>query len=301
MPLGMRPDVEFRISMAGAQEKAALLWHDGRWHLPSGVTPTSHILKLPIGTIAHSGLDLSDSVENEWLCHLILREYGIPVASAEMKAFDGVKVLVVERFDRRWAEDGSWLIRLPQEDMCQALGVAPALKYESDGGPGIQEIMTFLLGSADALRDRRVFMQTQLLFWLLAAIDGHAKNFSVFIRPGGEFSLTPMYDVLSAYPLVAKGQLEPRRVKMAMAVNGRNRHYEHASIRYRHLLTTAQRSNVSYEEMTLIIDELLDRMDDVITAVAARLPGDFPDEIAAGIFGGMRQSRDRLVSQRHER
>jgi len=301
MPLGMRPDVDFRISMAGAQEKTALLRLNDRWCLPSGVTPTSHILKLPIGRIEHSGMDLSDSVENEWLCHLILREYGVPVANAEMKVFEGAKALVVERFDRRWAEDGSWLIRLPQEDMCQAMGVAPALKYESDGGPGIQEIMTFLLGSADALEDRQVFVRVQVLFWLMAAIDGHAKNFSIFIRPRGEFSLTPMYDVLSAYPLVAKGQLDPRRLRMAMAVSGKHRRYEHISIRYRHWLTTAQRSNVAPEEMTLIINELLDRMDDIITAVTSRLPRDFPGEVAAAIFDGMRQSRDRLTSQKHER
>ena len=301
MPLGMRPDSEFRISMAGAQEKTALLWLNDRWCLPSGSTPTSHILKLPIGTIAHSGMDLSESVENEWLCHLILREYGVPVANAEMKVFDGVKALVVERFDRRWSEDGSWLIRLPQEDMCQAMGVAPALKYESDGGPGIQEIMTFLLGSADPLGDRQVFARTQVLFWLMGAIDGHAKNFSIFIRPRGEFSLTPMYDVLSAYPLVAKGQLDSRKLRMAMAVSGKNRRYEHISISYRHWLTTAQRSNVSPGEMTLIIDELLDRMDDIITAVASRLPHDFPGEAADSIFEGMRQSRERLASQKYER
>ena len=301
MPLGMRPDVEFRISMAGAQEKTALLWLNDRWCLPSGVTPTSHILKLPIGTITHSGIDLSDSVENEWLCHLILKEYGIPVANTEMKVFDKVKVLVVERFDRRWAEDRTWLIRLPQEDMCQAMGVAPALKYESDGGPGIQQIMAFLLGSADALGDRRVFMQVQVLFWLLAAIDGHAKNFSIFIRPHGEFSLTPVYDVFSAYPLVAKGQLDPRRLRMAMAVSGRNRRYEHISICYRRWLTTAQRGNVSHEEMMFIIDELLDRMNDIITAVESKLPRDFPGEVAQSIFNGMRQSRDRLASQKYER
>ena len=300
MPLGMRPDVDFRISMAGAQEKTALLRLNDRWCLPSGVTPTSHILKLPIGTIAHSGIDLADSVENEWICHLILREYGVPVANAEMKAFDGVKVLVVERFDRRWAEDRSWLIRLPQEDMCQAMGVAPALKYESDGGPGIQQIMSLLLGSADPLGDRRVFMKVQVLFWLLAAIDGHAKNFSIFIRPRGEFSLTPMYDVLSAYPFVAKGQLDPHRLSMAMAVSGRNRRYEHRSIRYRHWLATAKTSNVSPQEMTLIIDELLDGMDDILTAVESKLPRDFPGEVAASIFGGMLQSRDQLASQRHE-
>jgi serine/threonine-protein kinase HipA len=79
MPLGMNDD-EFRISIAGAQEKTALLRMNDRWYRPAGVTPTSHIFKLPIGRIAHSGMDLTDSVENEWLCHLILKAYGIPVA-----------------------------------------------------------------------------------------------------------------------------------------------------------------------------------------------------------------------------
>ena len=71
-PLGMDRKFDFRISIAGAQEKTALLWHNNKWHLPHGVTPTSHIIKLPIGKIKHSGIDLSDSVENEWLCLQIL-------------------------------------------------------------------------------------------------------------------------------------------------------------------------------------------------------------------------------------
>ncbi|WP_157698799.1 hypothetical protein [Geobacter sp. DSM 9736] len=85
-----------------------------------------------------------------------------------------------------------------------------------------------------------------------------------------------------------------------MAISGRNCRYEHVSIRYRHWLTTARRSKVSPAEMALIVDEVLDRMDDVITAVESGLPRDFPEEVAAGIFGGMWQSRDRLASQKHE-
>ncbi|WP_051284442.1 HipA domain-containing protein [Desulforegula conservatrix] len=74
-------------------------------------------------------MDLTDSVENEWLCHLILKDYGIPVADAEIGHFEDIKALIVKRFDRRWADDHSWMIRLPQEDMCQALKIPPALKY----------------------------------------------------------------------------------------------------------------------------------------------------------------------------
>lgn len=299
MPLGMGRDHDFRISIAGAQEKTAFLWFNNSWCRPVGVTPTSHIFKLPIGRILHSGMDLSDSVENEWLCHLILRTYGLPVANAEMRSFDGVKVLVVERFDRRWAEDGSWLIRLPQEDMCQALGVPPALKYEADGGPGIERIMHLLLGSSDALADRRTFMTMQILFWLLAAIDGHAKNFSIFLQPGGSYQLTPAYDIMSAFPLVAKHQLEQQNLKMAMAAKGTDRHYQWTRIMYRHWISTAQHCRFPVDEMTAVTDDILERMDDVIREVAGELPQSFPEETSESIFQGMRNARDRLVRSRN--
>lgn len=299
MPLGMGRDRDFRISIAGAQEKTAFLLHEDKWCLPVGTTPTSHIFKLPIGMIVHSGMDLSDSVENEWLCHLILKEYGLSVAHAEIRTFDNVKVLVVERFDRRWAEDRSWLIRLPQEDMCQALGVPPALKYESDGGPGMERIMTLLLGSSEGLTDRKTFMTLQVLFWLMGAIDGHAKNFSVFLMPGGNYRLTPAYDVISAYPLLAKRQLKRQNLKMAMAVKGKSSHYQWQKILHRHWLSMAARCRFPVEEMAAVIDELLERMDEVIANVSSRLPASFPSDVGAAIFDGMRDARDRMIRSKN--
>lgn len=299
MPLGMGADTEFRISLAGAQEKTALLRLDGKWHRPLRATPTTHIFKLPIGRIEHSDMDLSDSVENEWLCHLILKAYGIPVAGAEIATFDGIKALVVERFDRRWAEDRSWVIRLPQEDLCQALGVPPALRYESDGGPGIERIMELLFGSSEGLTDRRTFMTTQVVFWLLGAIDGHAKNFSIFLLPGGGFRLTPAYDILSAHPLGGRRQLDQVNLTMAMAVRGKNRHYDWAGILHRHWLGTAQACRFPAEEMEDIIDDLLERMDEVTRTVMDQLPPSFPADIAGPILDGMREARDRLVRSRH--
>jgi len=295
MPLGMREDKEFRISLAGAQEKTALLKHKGEWHLPLGATPTSHIFKLPIGRIEHSGMDLSDSVENEWLCHAILKAYDIPVANTEMMSFDGTKALVVERFDRRWSTDESWLIRLPQEDMCQALNIPPALKYESDGGPGIEQIMELLLGATDSLADRRLFMTANLVFWLLAAIDGHAKNFSIFLLSGGGFQLTPLYDVISGYPLITKKQLEQRRLKMAMALTGKNRHYNWNAMLHRHWLSTAKKCHFPVGAIEEIIAEILGRLDLVIDQVSNQLPETFPDAIAEPIFSGMRNARDKLA------
>ncbi|MEZ4484341.1 MAG: type II toxin-antitoxin system HipA family toxin [Syntrophotaleaceae bacterium] len=294
MPLGMRAEKEFRISVAGAQEKTALLRLRNEWHLPLGTTPTSHIFKLPIGRIEHQDMDLSDSVENEWLCHTILKAYGISVANTEMASFAGTKVLVVERFDRRWSSDKTWLIRLPQEDMCQALNVPPALKYESDGGPGIEQIMELLFGSINGLEDRKTFMTQVFLFWVMGAIDGHAKNFSIFLGPGGGFHLTPAYDVMSAYPLIAKGQYEKRRMAMAMSLKGKNRHYKWEKMARRHWLATAKKCNFPEDEMTQIIERILGEMDRVVEQVGSILPQGFPDEVATPIFEGMRNARARM-------
>src|SRR5690606_7420199 len=157
----------FRISIAGAQEKTALLRLDSQWCRPQGATPTTHIFKLPLGLVGNLGFDMSESVENEWLCSRILHAYGLPVARTRVLQFEDMKVLTVERFDRAWWEgkDGKrWLLRLPKEDMCQATGTPPHLKYESDGGPGIRTIMKLLATSSNPDHDRRIFFQAQVLF-----------------------------------------------------------------------------------------------------------------------------------------
>jgi serine/threonine-protein kinase HipA len=101
VPLGQREEEPFRISLAGAQEKTALLWHEGQWHRPSGATPTTHIFKLPLGRVGNMQADLSTSVENEWLCSQIVREFGIPVADCEIADFEDQHILIVQRFDRK--------------------------------------------------------------------------------------------------------------------------------------------------------------------------------------------------------
>lgn len=121
-PLGISENQDFRISIAGAQEKTALLrWKDA-WLKPRGTTATTHIFKPSIGQLPN-GLDLTHSVENEFLCLRLLESLGLPTAKARMSQFGGRSVLIVERFDRHWTEDGR-LLRLPQEDFCQALSVS---------------------------------------------------------------------------------------------------------------------------------------------------------------------------------
>ncbi|MBI3897142.1 MAG: type II toxin-antitoxin system HipA family toxin [Gammaproteobacteria bacterium] len=293
--LGQRDDDAFRISLAGMQEKTAFLWRNGRWHRPLGSTPTTHIFKLPLGRVGNLSVDLSASIENEWLCAQIMGAYGLRVAKCEIDIFEDQRVLVVERFDRRLSRSGKWWLRLPQEDMCQATATSPGQKYESDGGPGIRDIMSLLLGARDPLTDRREFFKAQVLFWLLAAPDGHAKNFSVHIAAQGEYSLTPIYDVISVYPVMGRGanKIAPEKLKMAMAVHGRSRHYRWSAMLRRHWLDAARECNFS-EYVEGVISSIVERTPSVVAQVSAKLPAGFPEEVAASVFHGLQEAVNKL-------
>lgn len=294
-------DEDFRISIAGAQEKTALSWIDGRWCLPHGSTPTTHILKLPMGLVGNMKLDLSHSIENEWLCSRILAAYGLPVAECEPLQFEDMKVLSVRRFDRAWLEgpSGRWLARLPQEDFCQATGTPAALKYESDGGPGIERVMGLLATSESPQRDRRVFFLAQLLFWMLRAPDGHAKNFSLFIRPQGAYGLTPLYDVMSAWPLIGEGpgKLSEHKIRLAMAIRTTNAHWKMKEIHRRHWLALGKRFGVLDDvgrEMEVILDDLIARTPRVVADLEAGLPAGFPEHVAGSVLRGLQQAANQL-------
>jgi serine/threonine-protein kinase HipA len=227
-PLGLGMDKEFRISVAGAQEKTALLRYKGKWWKPHGTTPTTHILKTQIGRL-QNGIDLSNSVESEYYCLKLMAAFGLSTATAEMAVFGEAKALVIERFDRKWTDAGR-LLRIPQEDFCQALSCPPSLKYQSQGGPGMVEGLELLKGSDTPAEDQKAFLKTQVLFWLIGATDGHAKNFSIFLGRGGRFKLTPVYDVLTAQPSLVARQIERKQMKLAMSV-GDSRHYRMDEIR----------------------------------------------------------------------
>jgi serine/threonine-protein kinase HipA len=290
---------DFRISIAGAQEKTALLWHQGQWMRPLGATPTTHIIKLPLGLVGNMKADMRTSVYNEWLCLKLMGALGFDVAHADIVTFaDHAPVLVVERFDRKLHPSGEWILRLPQEDFCQAYGVNPAIKYEADGGPGIEHLAQVLHGSQYARADLRTLLASQIAFWLMAATDGHAKNFSIRLHAGGAYALTPLYDVLSAWPIIGKGknQLAWKNAKLAMAVSGKNRHYHLATVMRRHFNATAAKCGWG-DNAEDIIGELLSRVEGAVESVAKQLPPGFPGDVAAAIFEGMRNQARRLQEQ----
>jgi serine/threonine-protein kinase HipA len=282
-PLGLGADQEFRISLAGAQAKTALLYRNEKWHIPHGTTATTHIIKPQIGHLPN-GIDLTNSVENEHFCLELTAALGLPVTKSRIMAFADRRVLAVERFDRTWTRDGR-LLRLPQEDCCQALSVPPSRKYEAEGGPGFLKIDDLLRGSDTPDSDRRVLLKAQILFWLVGATDGHAKNFSIALAPGGRFHLTPLYDILSTQPSLDAGQIRKNQMKLAMAI-GTNRHYVIHSIVGRHFVQTAKACGLPDKMVKDVIEELMDTTAGSIDQVRSVLPGDFPENIAASISRG---------------
>ena len=292
-PLGAGADREFRISLAGAQEKTALLYWKKRWHIPHGGTATTHILKPEIGVLPN-GIDMTQSVENEHLCLEIMKALGLPAANSKIAEFNGRRVLLVERFDRLWTTDGR-LLRLPQEDCCQALSVPPSRKYETDGGPGICAILNLLKASDAPEADQRLFLKAQIVFWLLGATDGHAKNFSLHLGQGGRFRLAPFYDVVSTQPAVDARQISRNRMKLAMAV-GRSRHYGVFTIAPRHFQEMEKLCGAPQGMAESIFGELRDTVPDVIRKVLGALPQGFPEQlaqsIAKGIEARLREIRD---------
>lgn len=296
VPLGLDREHDFRISVAGAQEKTALLFHKGKWMRPTGTTPTTHILKTQIGELPN-GIDLSNSVENEFYGLAVMEAFGLPVNKTEIKTFDKTKSLVIERFDRAWTEDGI-LLRIPQEDCCQALSIPPSRKYQSDNRPSNEkqpsmvEILNLLKGSDQPAEDQKAFLKAQIIFWLIGATDGHGKNFSIYLGQGGRFILTPFYDVLTAQPFFDAHKLQKKEMKMAMSV-GSNNHYKMADIQGRHFVQTVQKAGLPDYIAKEALDEIAGMAEKAMQSLEEKLPEDFPAEIHESVI---RAVKSRLKS-----
>jgi len=293
-------DGELRISLAGAQEKTALLWHNNQWCEPIGSTPTTHIFKLPLGLVGDMKADMKESVENEWLCSKIVAAFGLPVAHCDLGQFEDKKVLIVERFDRKYSSDKSWIIRLPQEDMCQAKAISPLKKYQKDGGLSITDCMKILDGANEPTIDKQTFFKAQIIFWLLMATDGHSKNFSIRHISRNKYELTPLYDILSVHPIIGRRNdlIAIQKAKMAMAVRGSKNYYLIQRIQRRHYIQHAGIIGISAAEADKIITDIIDLAEEVTHDIYKILPDDFPDNLAHKILEGILKQAHLMANQR---
>lgn len=200
-----------QFSLAGAQAKTALLLEDGRWGQPSGATPTTHILKPGVGR-------LDDHDLNEHLCMDAAWRAGLTVAETAIRRFGEESAVVVSRYDRTRTGDGA-ILRVHQEDLCQALSVGPNRKYESDGGPGatrVAELMRNSMPAEMAAASIHRFVDALIWNWLIGGTDAHAKNYSLLLA-GNQVRLAPLYDMASALPYAAS----ERELRLAMRIGGR--------------------------------------------------------------------------------
>jgi len=202
---GRRSGDRGRFSLAGAQAKTAFHFDPETrvWGVPEGRTPTTHIFKPPIP-------DFDGHVENEHFCLVLARLCGMKAAKSEVGVFGSgsgkQKAIVVTRYDR--VRIGGSVRRIHQEDMCQALGYPPGMKYEEAGGPGIGNIGDILGKCGKEARERLRFFEAVVFNQLIAGTDAHAKNYSLLLGRGGEVRLAPLYDVASFLPYVEDAHLE---------------------------------------------------------------------------------------------
>lgn len=248
-----RPHPEGRWSLAGAQAKIALLYDQpaDRWGVPSGATPTTHIVKPAIG-----GLDDFDI--NEHLCLAAARRAGLIAATTSIRTFGGERALVVERYDRI-VDDAGAVVRVHQEDLCQALSVHPDRKYEVDGGPGTEQLGRLIREVAGG-RDVARFFDALAYNWLVLATDGHAKNYSLLLS-GHQVRLAPLYDIASALPHLD----HPRNARMAQKIGGE---YRASFVQRRHWERMARSLGLGSDEALARITALAERLPDALRDAA---------------------------------
>lgn len=263
-----------RWSLAGAQAKLALRRQDGHWCEATGAEATSHIVKPGVDGFRHQAL-------NEHVCLATAARIGLRAASSTFTDFDGEPALVVERYDRRRDTRGD-LLRLHQEDACQALSVRPADKYESSGGPRAVTVLRLLAGRSDpANRAANIddFVTYLAYHYLTMAPDAHAKNYSLLLL-AGQVRLAPLYDVASGAPYDSTGQTGLRSA--AMAIGGAK---EFGRVRHAHWVAFAKEAGLDPEEVVARVRRL-----------AEAIPDAMSDEFGTvAEVDGARELRDRML------
>jgi len=262
-----------QFSLAGVQPKIALIQQNGRWGIPMGRVPTTHILKPPTAEFAAQA-------ENEHFCLSVLGRLGLPVAQSSVQSFGAEAAIMIERYDRLATERG--YIRIHQEDFCQALGVPPDRKYQNEGGPGLREIIALIREVSEAPQDDvATFVDATIFNWIIGGSDAHAKNFSLLLTAGGRARLAPIYDVASVLPYAPQVQFQD--VKLAMKVGGE---YRLSEIGLRHWDRFSAENRIDADRVRQRIASIADRLPDL--AVAVR------DQIADG--GAAHPLNDKLAA-----
>lgn len=280
-PARTRVDIsQGRFSLAGAQSKTALRKVGKKWYLPTGLEPTTHILKPMLKT--HP----DDYAYNEHYCHSLAARTGIKVAQSQVELIGEHTVFVSVRYDRFALPDGKY-IRLHQEDICQALGIHPSEKYESDGGPGIAAIMQLLLSAKDGRIARERFIDAILFNYLIMGTDAHAKNYSLIYGRDGDFTLAPLYDLSSYLPYVS----QRKDMRLAMRIG---KDYKDQSILKSNFIQLCKQCN--YPE-----SRLFTQANAMIEKIQVEVPKLKPDLSKQGLWNAALEKLSDLLLERTEK
>lgn len=275
-PLFVDPDGRVRLSLAGMQPKAAVVMRNGQVYLPLGGTPSTHIVKAAVEGV-------EDHLINEHFALELARACDLPAPKSRLHRVGAIEFLVVERYDRVVRDDGR-VIRIHQEDFCQALGNPPDRRYEFEGGPGLRDGFLLLERTADPVRDRLGFLDAVIFNAMLGNVDAHAKNFSLLYRDGRP-RLAPLYD-LTALRVYETLHGEPASRKMAMKIA--KKAYPEELYR-RHWQRFAESNRLSpaavIRHVTRMAERVIAALDRTVPELSARLPraSDMPARIAADV------------------
>jgi serine/threonine-protein kinase HipA len=265
-----------QFSLAGAQPKTALLYENGRWGVPSGRTPTTHILKPPTG-------EFEGHAENEHVCMQLASALGLSTVNSQVMKFEDQVAIMIERYDRQRTDAG--LVRIHQEDMCQAMAILPTIKYENEGGPGARAIVDLIRTfSGRAEEDVRRFIDALTFNWLIGGTDAHAKNYAMLIGAEGRARLAPLYDIASILPY----DFDLQKIRSAMKIGGEYRMRDIGLRQWRKLAV----------ELRLDADALMTRINDL----ARGLPDAMADVCRRAETDGLDHPLvERLASKLRER
>ncbi|MDE5465932.1 type II toxin-antitoxin system HipA family toxin [Bradyrhizobium sp. CSS354] len=257
-----------QFSLAGAQPKTALLLQKGKWGIPSGRIPTTHILKPPTG-------HFDGHAENEHICLMLARHLGLPVADTQVMHFGKEIAIVIERYDRQFS--GNEIVRVHQEDICQALGILPTMKYQNDGGPSPADVIGLLRTySTDRVADVDTFVDALGFNWLIAGTDAHAKNYSLLLAGGPHVRLAPLYDIASILPY---DDVDLQKIKLAMKIGG---DYKLSQISLRDWQKFARETRLDPDKVIAGLIAMAEQLPDIVAAVREQARKDGLDNAIIG-------------------
>ena len=266
---------EGRFSLAGAQSKDALHLKDGKWFVPAGRIPSTHILKPQLEEFEEHAL-------NEHFCLQLAAKVGLMRAESSILEIGGKKVLCVKRYDRTLDPDGK-IVRWHQEDTCQAMGGYPNQKYQADGGPGAAEIVGLLdRYSDDREDDTSRFIMALALNWVIAGTDAHSKNYSLLHGAGNFLRLAPAYDLASWLPY--ERDTHSTKVKLAMKIGGTYRLHQIDAARWNQLaVESGLPSNWVMANLQTLVHAVIDSLEPTRDAIAETNDSPFLHKLADAI------------------